>query len=388
MEVATRIKKLPPYLFAQIEQKIAEEKKKGREILDLGIGDPDLATPPFIIEKLCEEARKSQNHRYPSYRGLYKFREAVAEWYLRRFGVKLDPEREVVSLIGSKEGIAHFAWCVVDPGDIVLASDPGYPVYKIGTMLAGGIPLELPLLPENDFLPDFSRFPREVLEKTRLVFINYPNNPTSQVASLDFFKKVVELAQRYNFIIAHDLAYSEIAFDGYRAPSILEVEGAQEVAIEFHSLSKTFNMTGWRIGFAVGNEQLIEALGRIKTNVDSGIFNAIQWAGVEALSRTEEVLEWLLPIYRKRRDLVVRTLSRVGIEIKPPRATFYVWIPVPSGFDSLGFANFLLDKAGVVVTPGIGFGRYGEGFVRISLTTPDTILEKAMNRVEEALRRY
>lgn len=388
MEVATRIKKLPPYLFAQIEQKIAEEKKKGREILDLGIGDPDLATPPFIIEKLCEEARKSQNHRYPSYRGLYKFREAVAEWYLRRFGVKLDPEREVVSLIGSKEGIAHFAWCVVDPGDIVLASDPGYPVYKIGTVLAGGIPLELPLLPENDFLPDFSRFPREVLEKTRLVFINYPNNPTSQVASLVFFKKVVELAQRYNFIIAHDLAYSEIAFDGYRAPSILEVEGAQEVAIEFHSLSKTFNMTGWRIGFAVGNEQLIEALGRIKTNVDSGIFNAIQWAGVEALSRTEEVLEWLLPIYRKRRDLVVRTLSRVGIEIKPPRATFYVWIPVPSGFDSLGFANFLLDKAGVVVTPGIGFGRYGEGFVRISLTTPDTILEKAMNRVEEALRRY
>lgn len=387
MEVATRIRKLPPYLFAQIEQKIAEEKKKGREILDLGIGDPDLPTPSFIVDKLCEEARKPQNHRYPSYRGLYEFRKAVAEWYLRRFGVKLDPEREVVSLIGSKEGIAHFAWCVVDPGSIVLASDPGYPVYKIGSMLAGGIPLELPLLPENDFLPDFGRFPQEVLEKTRLVFINYPNNPTSQVASLDFFKEVVELARRYNFIIAHDLAYSEIAFDGYRAPSILEVEGAREVAIEFHSLSKTFNMTGWRIGFAVGNEQLIEALGRIKTNVDSGIFNAIQWAGVEALSRTEEVLEWLLPIYRKRRDLVVKTLARVGIEIKPPRATFYVWIPVPSGFDSLGFANFLLDRAGVVVTPGIGFGRHGEGFVRISLTTPDTILEKAMNRVEEALIR-
>ncbi|MCD6156660.1 MAG: LL-diaminopimelate aminotransferase [Candidatus Atribacteria bacterium] len=388
MEVATRIRKLPPYLFAQIEQKIAEEKEKGREILDLGIGDPDLPTPSFIVDKLCEEARKPQNHRYPSYRGLYEFRKAVAEWYLRRFGVKLDPEREVVSLIGSKEGIAHFAWCAVDPGDIVLASDPGYPVYKIGSMLAGGIPLELPLLPENDFLPDFSRFPQEVLEKTRLVFINYPNNPTSQVASLDFFKEVVELARRYNFIIAHDLAYSEIAFDGYRAPSILEVEGAREVAIEFHSLSKTFNMTGWRIGFAVGNEKLIEALGRIKTNVDSGIFNAIQWAGVEALSRTEEVLEWLLPIYQKRRDLVVRTLSKVGIEIKPPKATLYVWIPIPLGFNSLDFANFLLDKAGVVVTPGIGFGRYGEGFVRISLTTPDAVLEKAMNRVEEALRRY
>jgi len=385
MEVATRIKKLPPYLFAQIEQKIAEEKQKGREILDLGIGDPDLPTPSFIIEKLCEEAQKPQNHRYPSYRGLYRFREAVAEWYLRRFGVKLDPEREVVSLIGSKEGIAHFAWCVVDPGDIVLASDPGYPVYKIGTMLAGGIPLELPLLPENDFLPDFSRFPQEVLEKTRLIFINYPNNPTSQVASLDFFKEVVELARRYNFIIAHDLAYSEISFDGYRAPSILEVEGAREVAIEFHSLSKTFNMTGWRIGFAVGNAKLIEALGRIKTNVDSGIFNAIQWAGVEALARTEEVLKWLLPVYQKRRDLVVSALSRAGIEVKPPRATFYVWIPVPSGFDSLGFANFLLDKAGVVVTPGTGFGRYGEGFVRISLTTPDAVLERAMSRIEEAL---
>ncbi|MEI6158075.1 MAG: aminotransferase class I/II-fold pyridoxal phosphate-dependent enzyme, partial [Atribacterota bacterium] len=305
MDIAIRIKNLPPYLFAEIEKKIEVARKNGRDIIDLGIGDPDLPTPEFIVQRLCSEAIRPENHRYPSYRGLPAYREAAANWYAERFGVDFDPHREVVSLIGSKEGIAHFSWCLVNPGDIVLASDPGYPVYKTSTMMAGGIPLELPLLKKNNFLPDFTQFPESVLERTKLVFINYPNNPTGAVAPLDFFRDIVELAHRYDFVIAHDLAYSEVSYDGYRAPSIFQVEGAREVAIEFHSLSKTFNMTGWRIGFAVGNEKLVEALGRMKTNIDSGIFNAIQWAGTEALSHVDEVLRTILPIYTRRRNVVV-----------------------------------------------------------------------------------
>ncbi|MDI3542822.1 MAG: LL-diaminopimelate aminotransferase [Candidatus Atribacteria bacterium] len=383
MEVAQRIKNLPPYLFAEIEKKVNQARAEGKEIIDLGIGDPDIPTPSFIVERLCEEARRPENHRYPSYRGLAAFREAVALWYKKRFGVNLDAEREVVSLIGSKEGIAHLPLCLVDPGDLVLASDPGYPVYKIGTMLAGGIPVELPLLAQNDFLPDLHSFPESIWEKVKIVFLNYPNNPTASIAPFSFFEEIVELARRFDFVIAHDLAYSEISYDGYRAPSILEVEGAREVAIEFHSLSKTFNMTGWRIGFAVGNDKVIEALGRVKTNIDSGIFNAIQWAGVEALSHADEVLESIIPIYTERRNLVIETFSSLGFDVTPPRATFYLWIPVPSGFGSLEFTNYLLDKSQVVVTPGTGFGKYGEGFIRISLTTPTSILEKAMIRIKE-----
>jgi len=383
MEVAQRIKNLPPYLFAEIEKKVNQARAEGKEIIDLGIGDPDIPTPSFIVERLCEEARRSENHRYPSYRGLTAFREAVALWYRKRFGINLDAEREVVSLIGSKEGIAHLPLCLVDPGDLVLASDPGYPVYKIGTMLAGGIPVELPLLAQNDFLPDLHSFPESIWEKVKIVFLNYPNNPTASIAPLSFFEEIVGLARRFDFVIAHDLAYSEISYDDYRAPSILEVEGSREVAIEFHSLSKTFNMTGWRIGFAVGNDKVIEALGRVKTNIDSGIFNAIQWAGVEALSRVDEVLENIIPIYTERRNLVVDTFSSLGFDITPPRATFYLWIPVPPGFSSLEFTNYLLDKSQVVVTPGTGFGKYGEGFIRISLTTSTSILEKAMVRIKE-----
>ena len=387
MDVAERIKNLPPYLFAEIEKKIEKAKREGHDVIDLGIGDPDLPTPPVVVERLCEEAHKSENHRYPSYRGLQAFREAVASWYKKRFGVSFDPDREVVALIGSKEGIAHFPWCILNQGDIVLASDPGYPVYKIGSMLAGGIPLPLPLLVENDFLPDFRSFPESVLERTKLVFVNYPNNPTSQVAPLDFFKEIVDLAHRYDFVIAHDLAYSEVSFDGYRAPSIFEVEGAREVAIEFHSLSKTCNMTGWRIGFAVGNARWIEALGRVKTNIDSGIFNAIQWAGVAALENADDILAGILPVYTERRDMVVKTFRELGFALRVPLATFYVWIPVPSGFTSLSFAEFILEKAQVVVTPGIGFGKFGEGFVRISITTPSVRLQEAMERIRTALGR-
>jgi len=386
MDVARRIKQLPPYLFAEIERNIDRARESGVEVLDLGIGDPDLPTPDFIVERMCRELKNPENHRYPSYRGLQAFRRAACDWYGRRFGVDFDPETSVVSLIGSKEGIAHFPWCLVNPGDIVLASDPGYPVYKVSSMLAGGTVLELPLLRENGFLPDFSLIPESVLQRTKLVFLNYPNNPTSAVASLDFFAQVVETARRYDFAIAHDLAYSEISFDGYRAPSIFQVKGAHEVAVEFHSLSKTFNMTGWRVGFAVGNEGLIEALGRVKTNIDSGIFNAVQWAGVEALTHDSKALADILPVYQRRRDLVVEALQKAGLTLDPPMASFYVWVPVPEGFDSMGFAALLLEKAGVVLTPGIGFGKYGEGYVRISLTSPEEILKKAMERVGAALR--
>lgn len=385
MDVATRIKNLPPYLFAEIEKKVENMRIQGKEVIDLGIGDPDLPTPDFIIDRLYSEAKKAENHRYPSYRGLSAFRKAVANWYTKRFGVTFNPDREVVSLIGSKEGIAHFPWCIVDPGDIVLASDPGYPVYKISTMLAGGIPLELPLLKKNQFLPDFTSFPESVLKRTKLIFINYPNNPTGATVDHHFFKEVVRLAHKYDFVIAHDLAYSEVSYDGYNAPSIFEVDGAREVAVEFHSLSKTFNMTGWRVGFAVGNEKLIEALGRVKTNIDSGIFNAIQWSGVEALGRTQEVLEWILPIYTRRRNLVVEALQACGFEVEKPRASFYIWVPVPMGYTSMSFAEHLLENTGVVVTPGIGFGQFGEGYIRISLTSSEEILAKAMKKIQNEL---
>lgn len=387
MDVAERIRNLPPYLFAEIEKKIEKARAEGKDIIDLGIGDPDLPTPASIVERMHREVQNPENHRYPSYRGLRAFREAVASWYKRRFGVVLDPDKEVVALIGSKEGIAHFPWCILNPGDIALASDPGYPVYKIGSMLAGGIPLPLPLLSANDFLPDFRSFPESILERTKLVFINYPNNPTAQVASREFFREVVELAHRYDFVIAHDLAYSEVSFDGYRAPSIFEVEGARDVAIEFHSLSKTCNMTGWRIGFAVGGAKWVEALGRVKTNIDSGIFNAIQWAGVEALERVDEILGTILPIYTERRNMVVETFRGLGFNVRAPLATFYVWIPVPSGFTSMSFAELVLEKAQVVVTPGVGFGKFGEGFVRISITTASSRLREAMERIQIALGR-
>jgi LL-diaminopimelate aminotransferase len=383
MDVASRVKNLPPYLFAEIEKKVENVRIQGKEVIDLGIGDPDLPTPEFIIDRLCLEAKKAEN--YPSYRGLSAFRKAAASWYTKRFGVTLNPDREVVSLIGSKEGIAHFAWCIVDPGDIVLASDPGYPVYKISTMLAGGIPLELPLLKKNQFLPDFTSFPESVLKRTKLIYINYPNNPTGATVDHKFFQEVVGLAHTYDFVIAHDLAYSEVSYDGYNAPSIFEVDGAREVAVEFHSLSKTFNMTGWRVGFAVGNEKLIEALGRVKTNIDSGIFNAIQWSGVEAMGRTQEVLDWILPIYTRRRNLVVESLQACGFEVEKPRASFYVWVPVPVGYTSMSFAEHLLERTGVVVTPGTGFGQYGEGYIRISLTSPEEILTKAMEKIQNEL---
>lgn len=388
METARRIQALPPYLFAQIDKKIAEAKARGVDVISFGIGDPDLPTPGHIIERLQKEAANPATHRYPSYEGLAVYREAVARWYGKRFGVELDPKTEVVSLIGSKEGIAHIPMCFVDPGDLCLVPDPGYPVYSIGVLFAGGESYKMPLLAENGFLPDLSAIPTEVAKKAKLLYLNYPNNPTGAVADLDFFKEVVAFAKANDIIVCHDAAYTEIAFDGYRPISFLETPGAKEVGIEFHSLSKTYNMTGWRVGWAVGNSDVISALGRIKTNIDSGIFEAIQYAGVEALEGPQDCLEENIKIYTQRRDLLVDGLKSLGCPIEKPKATIYVWAPVPTGMNSTDFAALLLEKAGVVVTPGVGYGDSGEGFFRMSLTLPTERLEEGLERIKKAGIRF
>jgi len=381
IEMAKRIDQIPPYLFAEIDRKKEEMKRKGMDLIDLGIGDPDLPTPQPIIERLKKGAEDPRNHRYPSYEGMIEFRTAVAQWYERRFGVKLDPIKEVLSLIGSKEGIAHIPLAFVNPGDYVLVPSPGYPVYRVSTLFAGGIPYFLPLRKENGFLPNFSDIPKRIIEKTKLLFINYPNNPTSAIAERPFFEEVVEFAQRYEIIVCHDAAYSEIAFDGYRPISFMEIHGGKEVGIEFHSLSKTFNMTGWRIGFAVGHPEVISGLGRVKTNIDSGLFQAIQEAGIEAFSHFETPLLETVQIYQNRRDVMVQGLREIGLEVEPPKATFYLWIQVPKGYTSAQFATLLLEQAGIVTTPGNGFGEAGEGYIRMALTVDESRLKEAIERL-------
>jgi len=383
IEMANRIGQIPPYLFAEIDKKKEEMKRKGISLIDLGIGDPDLPTPKPIIERLKKASEDPKNHRYPSYEGMREFREAVAHWFNRRFGVRFDPEREIIALIGSKEGIAHIPLAFVNPGDYVLVPNPGYPVYRVSTLFAGGIPFFLPLRKENGFLPNLSEVPKEILEKAKILFINYPNNPTAAVAEKSFLKEVVSFAIRHQIIICHDAAYSEVAFDGYRPPSIFEVDGAREVGIEFHSLSKTFNMTGWRIGFAVGRSEIISGLGRIKTNIDSGLFQAIQEAGIEALTHFETPVQEIIKIYERRRDIMVNGLRTIGLELDKPRATFYLWIQVPKGFSSAQFATFLLEKAGIVVTPGNGFGDFGEGYIRMTITTDESLLKEAIERLKK-----
>jgi len=381
IEMAKRIDQIPPYLFAEIDRKKEEMKRKGMDLIDLGIGDPDLPTPKPIIERLKKGAEDPRNHRYPSYEGMIEFRTAIAQWYERRFGVKLDPIKEVLSLIGSKEGIAHIPLAFVNPGDYVLVPSPGYPVYRVSTLFAGGIPYFLPLRKENGFLPNFSDIPKRIVGKTKLLFINYPNNPTSAIAERPFFEEVVEFAQRYEIIVCHDAAYSEIAFDGYRPISFMEIKGAKEVGIEFHSLSKTFNMTGWRIGFAVGHPEIISGLGRVKTNIDSGLFQAIQEAGIEAFSHFETPLLETIQIYQNRRDVMVQGLREIGLEIEPPKATFYLWIQIPRGYTSAQFATLLLEQAGIVTTPGNGFGEAGEGYIRMALTVDESRLKEAIERL-------
>jgi LL-diaminopimelate aminotransferase len=380
---AKRIEELPPYLFAEIDRKKEEMKKKGIDVVDLGIGDPDLPTPARIVETMRRSIVDPSTHRYPSYQGMSEFRQAVARWYDRRFGVDLDPSKEVLTLIGSKEGIAHVPLAFVDPGDVVLVPDPGYPVYRVATLFAGGVPYFLPLLRENRFRPDLSRIPPDICQKAKLLFINYPNNPTGVVADEEFFGKVVEFASKHEIVVCHDAAYTEIAYEGYRPLSFLQVQGAKEVGVEFHSLSKTCNMTGWRLGFVVGNAEVIEGLGKIKTNVDSGVFEAIQRAGVEALDYCEEELGKILPVYQSRRDLLVEALRDAGLELEKPMATFYLWIEVPTGYTSTQFTTLLLTEAGIVATPGNGFGEWGEGYVRMSLTVNEDRLQEAARRLKE-----
>lgn len=384
-ELADRVKNLPPYLFAAIDRMKAEAKARGVDLIDLSIGDPDMPTPQNIVEAMKRAVEDPSNHRYPSYEGMPSYREAVAGWYKRRFNVKLDPSTEVLSLIGSKEGIGHIPLAFVNPGDIVLVPSPGYPVYPVGTLFAGGVSYIMPLYESNRFLPDFSSIPEDILKKAKLMFINYPNNPTSAVAGKEFFEKVVEIARSYNIIVCHDAAYSEIYYDGIRPMSFLEVDGAKEVGIEFHSLSKTYNMTGWRIGFAVGNSDVIAGLGKIKTNLDSGVFQAIQEAAITALNTGDDVLRPIRDIYQERRDALYEGLKRMGLHVIKPLATFYLWARVPEGFDSSRFVAHLLEKAGVMITPGVGFGSPGEGYVRFALTVNVDRIKEAIERIGKAL---
>jgi LL-diaminopimelate aminotransferase len=379
---ARRIAELPPYLFAEVDRRIAEKRAQGHDVISLGIGDPDLPTPEHIVRALEETAEQPANHRYPDYYGLRELRVAIVEWYAGRFGVALDADAEVLPLIGSKEGIAHLATAWVDPGDLVLVPDPGYPVYSIGTMLANGEVYWLPLRADHGFLPDLKAIPADVARRARVLWIGYPNNPTAAVAPLEFFRDVVDFAWEHGILVCHDNAYSEVAYDGYRAPSFLQVDGAREIGIEFHSLSKTYNMTGWRIGMVVGNRTAIEALGRVKTNVDSGIFQPVQYAGIAALRGDQTWLAGRNLHYQRRRDAVLATLSRIGLAAPTPRASLYVWGPVPAGTKSVDFSLRLLDETAVWITPGVGFGPAGEGYFRISLTTPDDRLEEALARLE------
>ena len=382
IEVSERIKTLPPYLFAKIDEMKEEVKKRGVDIIDLGVGDPDMPTPEHIIERLKNAAEKPENHKYPSYIGLLSFREAVAKFYKSRFNVELNPEKEIISLIGSKEGIAHFPLAFIDKGDYALVPEPGYPVYAIATKFAGGEVHYMPLLEKNDFLPDLDAIPEDVAKKAKIMFINYPNNPTGAVATKDFFEKVIDFAKKYNIVVLHDAAYTEMFYDNKAPLSFLEVPGAMEVGIELHSLSKTYNMTGWRIAWAAGREEIVGALGKIKTNIDSGVFQAIQEAAIEALEASQECVEDMRKMYQERRDVLVNGLKEVGLSVNSPLATFYIWIKVPEGFTSADFTALLLSEAGIVTTPGNGFGPSGEGFIRMALTVNKDRLKEAVNRIK------
>lgn len=385
VKLADRVKSLPPYLFAAIDRMKKEALSRGIDVIDLSIGDPDLPTPEHIVKAMILAVKKSVNHRYPSYEGMLSYREAVSDWYKRRFKVSLDPRTEVLSLIGSKEGIGHIPLAFVNPGDIVLVPSPGYPVYPVGTLFAGGESYIMPLLEKNKFFPDFSVIPGSVLKRAKLLFINYPNNPTSAVARKKFYATVVDIAKKYTIIVCHDAAYSEIYYDGKKPVSFLQIRGAREVGIEFHSLSKTYNMTGWRIGFAVGNRDVLAGLGKIKTNLDSGVFQAIQEAAIAALRTDERALSRIRNVYQERRDALYSGLKKLGLHPIKPEATFYLWTRVPSRFDSSGFVAHILEKAGVLATPGNGFGNPGEGYVRFALTVPVERIIEAVERMGKVL---
>ncbi|MFN8672496.1 MAG: LL-diaminopimelate aminotransferase [Candidatus Sericytochromatia bacterium] len=383
MKTAKRMDLIPPYLFAELDKKKAAAIAKGVDVINLGIGDPDMPTPQHIIDVMNKQTQNPETHNYPPYDGTQNFREAVAKFYKTRFNVDLDPDKEVLSLIGSKEGLAHIHLAFTDPGDYSLVPDPAYPVYKVTTYFSGGIPYSMPLLEENGFLPDLKKIPTDIADKAKLLFLNYPNNPTGATATLEFFEEAVHFAKKHDILICHDLAYSEMAYDGYKAPSFLEVKGSKEVCIEFNSLSKTYNMTGWRLGMAVGNEYAVQALGRLKNNIDSGVFKAIQSAGIEALLGDQSHIDKMNEIYKSRRDLITNGLNKLGWNLKPVKATFYMWIPIPKGYSSAEFSALMLEKAGIIVPPGVGYGEYGEGYIRMALTAPEERIKLALQRMEE-----
>lgn len=388
MKVSERLEKIPPYLFAEIDKKIERAKAKGIDIISLSIGDPDTPTLAPIVEEMHKAIDDSANHNYPPYNGTAMFRNAAACWMEDRFGIELDPDTEILANIGSKEAIAHIFFAFVDKGDYTLVPDPGYPVYHNATIFAGGTPYAMPLLEENSFLPDFDKIPEEVAQKSKLMFLNYPNNPTGAVADLDFWKKAVNFCEKYDILLCSDMAYSEMTYDGYKAPSVLQVEGGKDIAIEFYSHSKSYNMTGWRVGFVCGNKQAVKALGTIKNNIDSGTFKAIQQAAASAFSIEQTYIDNLNKIYKERRDVMIAGLKELGWDIKPSKATFYIWIPTPNKMSSEEFSTELLEKAHVVVPPGIGYGKCGEGYVRLALTKDIPTIQKALQRIKEAGIRY
>ncbi len=380
MKLSKRLQKIPPYLFVELDRLKNEKIKEGVDVIDLGIGDPDIPTPHEIVEIAKKALEKSEYHRYPSNTGSLFFRKSCAEYIKRRFGISFDPETEIIALIGSKEGIAHFPIAFINPDDVILCPDPAYPVYHLGAIFTDGVPHYMPLTWENNFLPDLSKIPQDILEKTKIIWLNYPNNPTGATATKEFFKEVIELAKKYNFIVAHDAAYIEMYYE--EPPiSIFEIEGAKEVAIEFHSLSKTFCMTGWRIGFAIGNSFLISALAKVKSNIDSGVFTAIQEAGAYALNNLEKIVPSLVEVFKKRRDFLATELQKLGYEFKKPNATFYLWVKTPKNMSSQEFCKKVLQEIGLVVTPGIGFGNSGEGYFRIALTVGEKRLKEAAQRL-------
>jgi LL-diaminopimelate aminotransferase len=386
MRIAQRVDQLPPYLFAELERKIEEKRQAGVDVISLGIGDPDLPTPAAVVAEGQRQMARPDTHQYPSNRGRPAFREAVADFYQRRFGVELDPDIEILPLLGGKEGVAHICWAMLDPGDACLAADPGYPVYTSGPLLCGAQPVLMPLTAETRFQPDLEAIDAATRDRANLLFCNYPNNPTGAVVEDDFFERLARFGLEHQIPIVHDNAYSEITFDGYVAPSFLQAPGAKEAGIEMFSLSKAYNMTGWRVGAAVGNAEMIHALWKLKTNIDSGMFEAVQMAAVRALAEGVGVAREMCEVYRRRRDLAVAALNAVGIPVQAPRGTMYIWVPVPAGHSSVSFAELVLEQAGVVVSPGSSYGPNGEGYVRLSLTLPDGRLREAVDRIEQHLR--
>lgn len=385
MQFAQRLELIPPYLFAKINQRREELIAQGVDIINLGVGDPDQPTPSHIVAAMQEAIANPRNHNYPPYLGMAEFREAIANWMTRRFQIAdLDPDQEILVSLGSKEAIHNTFLAFVDPGDYTLIPDPGYPVYRTATIFAGGQSYPMPLLPANNFLPVLADIPAEIAKKAKLLWVNYPNNPTGAIAHIDFWQELVDFCRRYDILLCHDHAYSEMAYDGYKPPSVLQIPGAKDIAIEFHSLSKSYNMTGWRIGFVVGNAQAIKGLGQVKTNVDSGVFKAIQKAGIAAFATSPEQLQSLMNIYQQRRDVIIQGLQSLGWPIKPPQGSLYVWVPVPVGYSSVDFVNLLIDKCGIIVPPGNGYGTYGEGFFRIALTIPESQMLQAIDRMKKA----